>query len=82
MTADTGHLSIYSLIFKLPYVHEHFPSIYVCVLHAYSTWGGLKRECDPLETELQMVVSHHVGAGNWKLGPLEEQQGLLAAKPS
>jgi hypothetical protein len=33
---------------------------------------------------LQMVVSHHVIAENWKLdsGPLEEQSVLLTTKPS
>lgn len=29
-----------------------------------------------------MVVSYHVGAGKLNLGPLEEQQVLLTAKPS
>jgi hypothetical protein len=27
-------------------------------------FGGQKKELDPLEMELQMVVAHHVGAGN------------------
>lgn len=35
---------------------------------------------DLLELELQMVVIHHIGAGN--LNPLEEQLTLLTAKPS
>ena len=35
---------------------------------------------DLLILELQMVVSHNVGAGN--LGPLQEQQVLLTAEPT
>lgn len=27
--------------------------------------GGLKRASDALELELQQVLSHYVGAGNW-----------------
>jgi hypothetical protein len=36
--------------------------------------GGKKRALDPLELELGMVVSLHVGAGDGALGPLEEQR--------
>ena len=36
---------------------------------------------EPLELELQVVVSHHVGL-ELNLGPLEEQSGLLTAEPS
>jgi hypothetical protein len=32
-----------------------------------SALGGQKRASDPLELELQMVVSHNVAAGNWVL---------------
>lgn len=32
--------------------------------YVYSTYGGQKRELDPLRLELQATVSFHVGAGN------------------
>lgn len=38
--------------------------------------GSRKRAFDFLELESQMVVSHHVGAGN----PLQEQPVLLTTK--
>lgn len=37
-----------------------FTIIYICAQHACSV--GQKRVLDPLELELQTVVSHHVGA--------------------
>lgn len=40
-----------------------------------------KTASDPLEPELQMIVGHHVCAGN-KPGLLQEQQMLLTAEPS
>jgi hypothetical protein len=39
-------------------------AMYVCVGGMPSTHRGGKRELDFLELELQMVVSHHVSAGN------------------
>lgn len=36
----------------------------------------------PLERELQMAVSYHVGAGNQTAAPLEEQPELLTYGPS
>lgn len=38
--------------------------MYVCVQCAYSVCRGQKRLLDPLELELQMVVSCHVGVGS------------------
>jgi hypothetical protein len=40
-----------------------------------------ERVLDPLELELQMVVSQH-GCGELNLGPLEEQPGLLFPESS
>ena len=47
------------------------PALWVFWLHVFRVlcthaWysGGRKRALGPLELELQMVVSHHVGAGN------------------
>jgi hypothetical protein len=45
-------------------VSECFACIYVCVLYAYSTHRDQRRVSDPLELELQLSVSCHVGAGN------------------
>ena len=42
---------------------------HVCIAH-----GGQKKAPDPLELELQTVVSHHVVAGTWTL---QEQSVLL-----
>jgi hypothetical protein len=44
--------------------------MYVCV-----------RVSDPLQWELQTVVSQHVGSGNMNLGPLEEQPVFLTPEP-
>lgn len=41
--------------------------------------GGRERLCDPLELQLQTVVSHYVVLG---IEPLEEQQVLLTPGPS
>lgn len=37
---------------------------------------------EPLELELYMFVSFHVGVGSRNLVPLQEWQGLLTTKPS
>ena len=56
--------------------------MYVSILPAYicdymhAQWPG--GPLDPLNLELQMVVSHHVGASN--SGPLKEQV-LLTTEP-
>jgi hypothetical protein len=54
--------------------------MYGCAPHACSAHGGQKRTTDPLKLNLQMVVSHHVDAGN--PGPLWEQPVLLTAELS
>lgn len=38
--------------------------VYVCVPHAHSACRGQKKLFVPLGQELQIVVDHHVGAGN------------------
>jgi hypothetical protein len=40
--------------------------VWLCTLCVQAR-GGQKRALDPLELELQMVASHHVGAGNQTL---------------
>lgn len=37
----------------------------VCTTCFPSAHSGQKRVLDPLELELRMAVSHHVGSGNW-----------------
>lgn len=39
--------------------------LFVCMyVHALGVCGGQKKTLDPLEQELQGVVSYHVGPGN------------------
>ena len=52
-----------------------FAYIYACVAHVCSAYGYQKRASYPLELELQKVVNGHVG-------PLQEQQTVLATEPS
>lgn len=42
----------------LPTCMSYVPHVYLC------TGRDQKRASDPLKLELQMVVSHHTGAGN------------------
>jgi hypothetical protein len=49
------------------------------VHHVPDTHRVQMRASDPLELGLQMVVSHHMGAGN--LGPLEEQHEVWTTEP-
>lgn len=50
----------------------------MCALCALCTLGSQKREADPWELELWMVVSPRVGSGNQtQVGPLQSQQLLL-----
>lgn len=41
------------------------PTVCMCAVYVLSTHRGQKRVSDPLELDLQMAVSHYVGAGNW-----------------
>ena len=49
----------------------------LCCRGTSATNGGWKRASEPLELELQVVVSHHEGSGNLNTCPLEEQLELL-----
>lgn len=42
------------------------PVCYICVPHIYSSLKDQKRSLDPLELELETVVSFHVDAGSEK----------------
>jgi hypothetical protein len=44
-------------------------------------WGWGVMSSDPLEPELQMVVSHHLGAGKSNPSPPQEHQVLLNTEP-
>jgi hypothetical protein len=48
----------------LLYMNGYFVSFYVCISHMCSPCEGQKRTLDRQNLELQIVVSHHVGAGN------------------
>ena len=45
----------------------------------HGTHGGQKRPSDPLELELWMAMSYHVGAGN-QIRPPKEQRILLTTQ--
>lgn len=55
--------------------------MYICVPCACLLPTSQKRALGPLELELQMVIIRHVGAGDRKLYPLQEQKVLLVTKP-
>lgn len=57
--------------FSLFYMHWCFACIHGCV-----------RLSNPLGLELQTFESCHMCAGNWALGPLEEQWVLITSEPS
>lgn len=55
--------------------------MYVCFACVYTygphAWGGQKSASDPLEPELlEMIVSHHMGAGN-KYGSSVKAESVL-----
>lgn len=50
--------------FPLYLVGIVFADMNVCVPQAHLGLGDQKRESDPLEPELQVVVRNHVGAGD------------------
>lgn len=49
---------------NLLYFCESFACVCICVPHVPLVPRGQKRVSNALELEFQMVVSHHVGAGN------------------
>ena len=58
--------------------------VYVFVYHmcAWVSVEDVEWALDPLEPELQMVVSHHVGTRKLNPGPLEEQPVLFSTELS
>jgi hypothetical protein len=57
-------------------MYIHAPCTFLVAL------SGQKRALDPLELELQPVVSHHMDVRELNLGPLQEQLMHLSAEPS
>lgn len=58
-------LSDLKINYILFYVYRYFPSMCVCALHACLVLMESRRGHQiPLKLELEMVVSHPVGAGN------------------
>jgi hypothetical protein len=50
--------------FKEMYIFIFHVSMYACALHmCFGTHRSQKRVFDPLELEMQIVVSYHMGAG-------------------
>ena len=60
-------------------MYRYFSCICVCVPHTHSVQECQKKMSDPLELELQTVVSCHVGAGNQTLVLLQGQVLLPTA---
>lgn len=56
--------------------------MYACAPCVCSAYGNLKRMLDPLELELQAVVSYPLGSWESNPGPLELKPVLLTIKPS
>ena len=52
------------LILKLFLVFMCLAYVCICAPCVYSTQGVQKKELDPLELELEMITSLHVGSGN------------------
>ena len=50
-------------LFVFP-VHECSACMYMCIVHVFLLPWHLEAASEPLELELQMVMSHHVGARN------------------
>ena len=58
--------------FMLVFLFSFYVCVFLicgCVPSVRSACTGQKRESDPLGLELQMTVSHHVGAGNQTYDP-------------
>lgn len=56
----------WDVTFQESYMYECSFWLYVCAPHACLVPAEARnRASDPLELELQIVLSHHVGAGNW-----------------
>lgn len=77
--------SLFFILFSikiLDLMHMRFLPVNKCATCMAGTLGGQKRESDPLELELQMVVKHQMGARNTNRGSLHEQQVFLTTEPS
>lgn len=62
--------------FKIKIMYEYFAYIGICVSNECDVWRGMKSESNPLELELQTVVSCLA------LGPMEEQIVFVMAESS
>lgn len=73
---------LYFLNLFLFYVYEcMYECVYACMnVYMPGACGDKERLPDPLELEL--VVSHHVGAVKWTANLLQEHQILLSGEPS
>lgn len=62
--SNLPYLNVFGL-FILVYVHECFACTSVCELNTCALLGEAKRRSlEPLKVELEMVLSHHMGAEN------------------
>lgn len=67
-------MSIYLFLF---YVFKCFACMYISTPYVCSAPRDQKKVSDPLELELGMAVSCHVGTWETNLGPLQDQPVLL-----
>lgn len=54
-----------------------FACVYICIPHSCIAYVGQKATLDPLELELEVVVSHHVGAENQTRVLRKSKQSVL-----
>ena len=64
-------------------MHEGFVcNVCMCTMYVNQAYRCQKRALDPLELELQVVVSSRCQCWEWNLCLVQEQQVLLAAELS
>lgn len=73
-----GHLLFILRVYLFSFMYVNVLSSYMSV---FGACRGQKSTPGPLELELQMTESHHVGAWELNLGLLQEQQVLLTSEP-
>jgi hypothetical protein len=55
-------------------MYRYFAWVYVCAPPGFHSHRGQRMVLDPLELELEMVASHHLGLGNQTLTPWNSNQ--------
>lgn len=76
--------SLLGYLFCILCTRECFVCVCVCATFTHDAHRGQKRALDPLDLDLQMVVSHHVHAANllwvlWKSSQCSELRNHLSS---